>query len=64
MGGESNMTIREHYSHSIADDHKKKKHEEAETRQQARQQRTNEQQLVKLDKAGRIAKKERKRLGG
>lgn len=56
------MTIREHYSHSIADDHKKKKRQEAETRQQARKQRTNEQQLAKLDKGGRIAKKERARL--
>ncbi len=57
------MTIRERYSHSIADDHKKKKREKAETRQQARKQRSSEQQLAKLDKEGRIAKKERKRLG-
>jgi hypothetical protein len=56
------MTIRERYSHKIADDHKKKKREEAETRQQVRKQLSNEQQLAKLDKAGRIAKKERKRL--
>lgn len=56
------MTIRERYSHAIADDHKKKKREEAKTRQQARKQRTNEQQLAKLDKEGWTAKKERARL--
>lgn len=54
--------IREHYSHAIADAHKKKKREEAETRQLIRKQRTNEQQLAKLDKGGRVAKKERSRL--
>ncbi len=54
---------REHYSFAIADTHKKKKRQQAETRQEARKQRTNDQQLAKLDKEGRIAKKERKRLG-
>ena len=57
------MTIRERYSHTMADEHKKKKRKEAEARQQARKQRTNEQQLTKLDKEGQIAKKERTKLG-
>jgi len=57
------MTIREHYSHSIANDKKKKRREDAKARQESRKQRTAEQQLKKLDIEGRIAKKERIRLG-
>ena len=53
---------REHYSHAIADDHKKKKRKEAEVRQQSREQRTNKQQLQKLDIEGHAARKERTRL--
>lgn len=53
---------REHYSHAIADDHKKKKRKEAEVRQQSREQRTGKQQLQKLDIEGHTAKKERARL--
>jgi len=53
---------REHYSHKIADEKKKRKHKDADARTQARRQRSNEQQLTKLDKEGRIAKKERVRL--
>lgn len=54
--------IREHYSHKIADEKKKRKHKEADVRLQVRKQRSSEQQLAKLDKEGRIAKKERARL--
>ena len=64
--------IREHYSHKIADakgihrqrrdEKKKRKHKEVNERLQARKQRSYEQQLAKLDKEGRIAKKERARL--
>lgn len=57
------MTIREHYSHAKADDNKKRKRSEAEGRQKTRKQRTAKQQLEKLDIEGRIAKKERTRLG-
>lgn len=53
---------REHYSYKIADEKKKRKRKEADERLQARKQRSNEQQLAKLDKGGRIAKKERMRL--
>jgi len=53
---------REHYSHAIADDHKRKKRKEAEVRQQSRGQRTNKQQLQKLNIEGHTAKKERARL--
>ena len=56
------MTIREHYSHAIADKHKDGKRKDADARQQARKQRSNKQQLAKLDADGRIAKKERARL--
>ena len=56
------MTIREHYSHTIADGKKKKRCEEANERLQTRKLRSNKQQLTKLDKEGRTAKKERKRL--
>jgi len=54
--------IRERYGHKIADEKKKRKHKEADAQTQARSQRSNEQQLAKLDKEGRIAKKERARL--
>lgn len=54
--------IRERYSHKIADEKKKRKRKEADIRLQTRKQRSNEQQLAKLDKEGRIAKKERLRL--
>ena len=57
------MPIREHYSHAIANALKQKKRVEAETRQEARKKRSKNQQLALLDKGGRIAKKERKRLG-
>jgi len=57
------MPIREHYNHAIANDKKKKRREDAETRQQSRKQRTAKQQLKKLDIEGRTAKKERMRLG-
>lgn len=43
-------------------EYKQNKRKEAETRQKFRKQRSNEQQLAKLDKEGRIAKKERARL--
>ena len=56
------MTIREHYSHAIADKHKDKKREDAIVRQGIRKQRNNKQQLVKLDIGGYVAKKERARL--
>ncbi|GAG08703.1 unnamed protein product [marine sediment metagenome] len=56
------MTIREHYSHAIADNKKKERRKDAEARQTLRNQRTPKQQLKKLDIEGRIAKKERKRL--
>ena len=56
------MAIREHYSHAIADKHKDKKREDAIVRQKARKQRSNKQQLVKLDTGGYIAKRERARL--
>jgi len=56
------MTIREQYSHAIADKHKDKKREDATVRQKAREQRSNKQQLAKLDANGYTAKKERARL--
>lgn len=56
------MTIREHYSHAIANDKKKRRRKDAEQRQQSRQQRTAKQQLKKLDIEGYTAKKERARL--
>ena len=52
-----NMTIRERYSHAIADKHKDKKREDAIVRQEARKQRSSKQQLTKLDAGGYIAKK-------
>ena len=62
MDGEKNMTIREHYSHAIADRHKQEKHKQADERKQIRAKRTDEQQLQRLDANGRTAKKERARL--
>ena len=56
------MTKREHYSHAIADEHKKRRHKEAEIRLQTRKQRTDKQQLAKLDAGKYAAKKERIRL--
>ena len=56
------MTIREKYSHAIADAAKKQRRIEAEERQQVRKQRSNKQQLTKLDAGGFAAKKERARL--
>ena len=56
------MAIREHYSHTIADKHKDKKHEDAIVRQKTRKQRSNKQQLAKLDAGGYTAKKERAKL--
>jgi len=56
------MVIREHYSHTIADKHKEKKHQEADERQKLRKQRSSKQQLTKLDTGGYAAKKERARL--
>ena len=56
------MTIRERYSHTIADKHKDKKREDAIVRQGTRKQRNNKQQLAKLDAKGYIAKRERARL--
>ena len=50
---------REHYSHAIADEHKRKKRIEAEERQEKRNRRTSKEQLVKLDTGGFSAKKER-----
>ena len=58
------IAVREHYSHTIANALKQKKRVEAETRQEARKKRSNNQQLAKLDKEGRVAKRERKRLRG
>ena len=57
------MTIREHYSHKIADEKKRQKRKESDIRLQARKQRSNKQQLAKLDAGGWVAKKERARLG-
>ena len=57
------MTIREHYSHTKADSNRKRKRAEAEKRLESRKQRTATQQLKKLDIEGRIAKKERAKLG-
>jgi len=54
--------IRKKYSHAIADKHKEQKREEAEARQQIRKQRTDKQQLQKLNAEGWTAKKERARL--
>ena len=56
------MTIREHYSHTIADKHKDKKCKDAIVRQEARKQLSNKQQLAILDVGGYIAKKERAKL--
>ena len=56
------MAIREHYSHAIADKHKDKKREDAIVRQETRKQRSNKQQLARLDAGGYAAKKERARL--
>jgi len=56
------MTIREHYSHAKADGKKKKRRDGAEARQESRKQRTDKQQLAKLDAGDYTAKKERKRL--
>lgn len=53
---------REHYSHAIADADKDRKRKEAGIRQQSRKQRTDKQQLQKLDIEGHAAKKERARL--
>lgn len=53
---------REHYSHAITDEHKKKKRKEAIIRQESRKQRTNKQQLQKLNIEGHTAKKERTKL--
>jgi hypothetical protein len=54
--------IREHYSHAIADLNKTRKRNEASERQVLRDNRTNKQQLAKLDVGGFIAKKERAKL--
>ena len=56
------MTVREHYSHAIADKHKDKKCKDANARQQIRKQRSNKQQLAKLNVGNYTAKKERARL--
>ena len=56
------MTIRERYSHAIADRHKDKKREDAFVRQKARKQHSSKQQLAKLDAGGYTAKKERAKL--
>jgi len=56
------MATREHYSHTIADKHKDKKHQEADARLKLRKARSNKQQLAKLDAGGYTAKKERARL--
>ena len=56
------MAIREHYSHAIADKYKDGKRKDADARQQIRKQRSNKQQLAKLDAGGYIAKRERVKL--
>lgn len=56
------MARREHYSRAIADGHKEKKQEEAATRVALRAERTDVQQIKKLDAEGRTATKERARL--
>ena len=56
------MAVREHYSHAIADKYKDGKRKDADARQQIRKQRSNKQQLAKLDVGNYTAKKERARL--
>ena len=56
------MSIRERYSHTIADKQKDIKHQEADERLKLRKQRSSKQQLAKLDAGGYIATKERARL--
>lgn len=56
------MARRERYSRVIADGHRKKKQEEATARVALRAERTDVQQIKKLDVEGRTATKERARL--
>lgn len=58
------MAVRERYSHAIADSQKKMKRKEAEVRAEARADRSDEQQLQRLDAGGWAATKEKKRLQG
>lgn len=56
------MAVRERYSHAKANNQKKMKRKEAEARAEQRANRTNEQQLQRLDIKGLKATKERNRL--
>lgn len=50
------------YSHKIADTKKVRKREEAETRQKARDTRSDKDQIINLNDGGHTAKKERAKL--
>ena len=56
------MAIREKYSHKIVNAKKVRKREEAETRQTARDTRSDKDQIVKLNDGGFRATKERAKL--
>ena len=60
----ANRPTREHYSHTIADQHKAEKRKQATERIQTRANRTIKQQLARLDAGGYAAKRERNRLKG
>jgi len=55
-------SIREHYSHALADAKVTEKRAQAEARQGARSKRTDAEQLAKLNRSGHKAVKERARL--
>ncbi len=57
------MTIREKYSHRIADTKKAKRRTEAEVRQKISDGISNAERIAKLDAGGYRAIKERARLG-
>ncbi len=57
------MAIREKYSHKIANAKKARKRKEAETRQTARDARSDRDQIIKLNDGGFRATKERAILG-
>lgn len=56
------MATREHYSHKIADEKKRRKDKEAEQRRLLRASRSVAQQLQVLDAGQHVAAKERARL--
>lgn len=56
------MVVRERYSHAKADKYKAKKRKEAGERKEARDGRSDEAQLQRLNIAGHKATKEKRRL--